>query len=54
MNRKRHKKVTTVGRDLFGNKRIETQWIPTGDGNGVGCGVFIALIVLFLLFTRGC
>lgn len=50
MSRKRYKKVTTVSKDIFGNKRIETEWVPAGGG----CGAVIVLIVLFLLFTRGC
>ena len=49
MSRKNYKKVTTVSKDIFGNKQIETQWVPTGGG-----GVVIILIVLLLLFARGC
>jgi hypothetical protein len=48
--RGRYKKVTTVGRDIFGNKRIETRWVPQGSG----CGSLIVIgIILFFVF-RGC
>ena len=48
--RGRHKKVTTVGRDIFGNKRIETRWVP--EGSGCGGLIVIAIVAWFLL--KGC
>lgn len=50
MSRKRYKKVTTVSKDIFGNKRIETKRVPVESG----CGTIIVLAVLYFLFTRGC
>ena len=50
MPRKRYKKVTTVTKDIFGNRRIETQWVPAGSG----CGALIVLILLFIFLSRGC
>jgi len=50
MARKRYKKVTTVSKDIFGNKRIETERVPIESG----CGTVIFLIVLYFVFTRGC
>jgi hypothetical protein len=48
--RERYKKVTTVGKDIFGNKRIETRWVREGSG----CGLLILIgIILFFVF-RGC
>lgn len=50
MSQKRYKKVTTVSKDLFGNKRIETKWVPVGGS----FGTVALLIVLYLIFFRGC
>jgi hypothetical protein len=47
--RERYKKVTTVGKDIFGNQRIETRWVRE-----TGCGALIIIgFILFLVF-RGC
>lgn len=50
MGRRRYKKVTTVGRDIFGNKRIETRWVPEASG----CGVLVVLAVIVILIMRSC
>ena len=51
--RGRYKKVTTVGRDIFGNKRIETRWEPD-EGEGSGCGIIVLAIIAFFLGIKGC
>lgn len=44
------KKVTTVYKDLFGNKVIETEWVRAGSGCG---GVVIFLIFIYMCFLFG-
>jgi len=46
----RHKKVTTVERDIFGNKRIETRWVPEESG----CGSLIVLAIIVFFLIKGC
>jgi hypothetical protein len=50
MSRKRYKKVTTVSKDIFGNKRIETERVPVENG----VGTIIVLVILYFFFIRGC
>jgi hypothetical protein len=45
-----YKKVTTVGRDVFGRKVIETRYVQEGSG----CGVIVILFILYMIFIRGC
>ncbi len=45
-----YKKVTTIGRDVLGRRVVETRYVKVGTGFG---GI-IALLVLVLIFMRGC
>ena len=47
--RRRDKKVTTVWQGLFGEKHVETRWVPDNSG-------YTAVVVIFLLIwlIRGC
>lgn len=47
--RRRDKKRTTVGRDLFGRKLIETEYVPAGGSKGlVVCGLIFWGVILCL------
>jgi len=52
--RGRYKKVTTVSRDIFGNKRIETRWEPDEGSEGSGCGSLIVLAIIAFFLIKGC
>lgn len=45
-----YKKVTTVGKDIFGRKVVETRYVK----QGTGCGAIILIFVLFMVIMRGC
>ena len=45
-----YKKVTTVGKDVFGRKVVETRYVKEGSG----CGVIVILFILYMIFIKGC
>jgi hypothetical protein len=45
-----YKKVTTIGRDVLGRRVVETRYVKAGTGFG---GI-IVLLVLGVIFIRGC
>lgn len=46
---RRYKKVTRVSRGFFGDKRIETRWVPQPHWLGS-----VVVIIVLLALVRGC
>lgn len=53
MGRRRpYKKRTTIDKDIFGRKLIETEYVPAGYSLSSFLGIAIILVLLFA--SRGC
>ena len=48
--RRNYKKKTTVWTGLFGEKQVETEWVPKSGG----CATIIAGLILLVIVLRGC
>ncbi len=53
MSRKRSKKVTKIGTDIWGQKTITTQWVPIPPKPTLFGVIIIILIIVFCL-SKGC